>query len=115
MNEPADARRSPRYACHGPIQFRINKWEIKGKIINLCLEGCLIRPTREFGLEEGDEFNLRFQVNGLSFRVRAIVRHVGKNDTIGVEILRLSGRVQAQLRELLEELADAQPQLLKSR
>jgi hypothetical protein len=115
MNEPADARRSPRYACHGPIQFRINHWEIKGKIINLCLEGCLIRPTREIDLEADDEFDLRFEVNRLSFRVRAIVRRVGEDGTLGVEILQLSSRVRAQLRELLDELADARPQLRTSR
>ena len=113
MNESADTRRSPRYACHGPIQFRINHWEIKGRIINLCLEGCLIRPTRELGLEADDEFDLRFKVKGLSFRVRAIVRRVGEDDTLGVEILHLSDRVRTQLRELLDELANAQPQLLK--
>jgi hypothetical protein len=115
MNEPADARRSPRYACHGPIQFRINHWEIKGKIINLCLEGCLIRPAGELGLEPGDEFDLRFKVKGLSFRVRAIVRRAGEDDTLGVEILQLSDRVRTQLRELLDELADTKPQLQKTR
>jgi len=113
MNEPADARRSPRYTCHGPVQFRIRNGEINGKIINLSLDGCLFCPTHELDLEVGDEFDLRFKVSGLSFCARAIVRRVGANNTVGVEIIQLSERVRTQLRELLDELSHGQPQATK--
>jgi hypothetical protein len=109
MTQPADARRSRRYGCYGPIQFRVLNWQITGKLINLSLEGCLIRPSQKVSFAAGDTFELRFEVRGLCFRVRCAVRWVGPDQRLGVEILMMSERGRRQLVELLDELTAAVP------
>ncbi|WP_263366892.1 PilZ domain-containing protein [Edaphobacter bradus] len=105
MTDSAEARRSRRYSCRGPIQFRIHNWQITGKLINLCLEGCLIRPNTELSLAVGDQFDLRFEVNHLTFRAQCVVRWIAQDQRLGVEILMISERGRTQLIDLLEELA----------
>lgn len=100
-----DRRRSPRYACHGPIEFRIHNWYLrKGRILNLCLDGCLIHPREGTGYVIGDQLEMRFEVNRLSFRVHCIVRQQRPSGHLGVEILCLSDRSRTQLRQLIDEL-----------
>jgi hypothetical protein len=106
MNLRVDARKSKRYSCRGPIEFRIqNRYTFTGKILNLSFDGCLIEPSRPTDLVVGDHLDLRFEVNRLSFRVQCTVRHVGRDGNLGVEILLLSDRSRKQLSELIDELA----------
>ena len=108
MNPTTEARRSRRYRCYGPVRFRILTWQITGKLINLSLEGCQIRPTRNLELAAGDEFELRFSVNDLLFHAHCVVRWAGDDHRLGVEILRISERGRVQLLDLLRELAAAE-------
>lgn len=112
---PKDRRRSPRYACHGPIEFRIQNWySRKGRILDLCLDGCLIQPRESSDYVIGDQLEMRFEVNHLSFRVHCIVRQVRPSGHLGVEILCLSDRSRAQLRELIDELSRTRSEPLAS-
>ena len=103
MARRIEARKSPRHPCYGPIDFRVDNWRITGKVINLCLKGCLIRPRQHLVCSIGDTLDLRFEVNGLSFHAHCIVRWVGADHMVGVEMLQLSERGRRQLRELFDQ------------
>lgn len=104
-----ERRKTPRYPCSGPIDFRIQNWHVrKGRILNLCLDGCLIEPHLATGYVIGDQLEMRFEVNRISFRVHCIVRQIRPSGNLGVEILCLSDRSRHQLRALIEELARTQ-------
>lgn len=108
--KPRERRKTPRYSCHGPIDFRIQGWYLRrGRILNLCLDGCLIQPQLATDCIPGDELDLRFEVNHLAFRAQCIVRRVQPSGVIAVELLSLSDRNRRQLGELMEELAALSP------
>lgn len=101
-----DRRRTPRYSCHGPINFRVEGWYLhRGRIRNLCLDGCLLEPMLHTGCVPGEYLDLRFEVNRLPFLAHCIVRRVHPSGALGVEILRLSERGRSQLHQLIGELA----------
>ena len=105
MNRRTEGRKTRRYRCYGPIEFRVQDWyTFTGKILNLSLEGCFIQPDQPTGYTVGERLNLRFKVNHLIFLVQCIVRRVAPDGTLGVEILLLSDRTRRQLKELIEEL-----------
>jgi len=87
---PQDRRRTRRHSLHGPIDFSVRNWYLR------LATGCA----------PGDQLDLRFEVNRLAFRAQCIVRRVSPDGLLGVEILRLSDRNRAQLRDLLAGLAD---------
>ncbi|MBS1820834.1 MAG: PilZ domain-containing protein [Acidobacteria bacterium] len=103
---PEERRRSPRHACRGPADFRVHNWYLRrGRILNLCLDGCLLQPDLSTGYRPGDVLDLRFEIDRLAFRASCIVRRVNPDNTLGVELLQLSGRNHTRLRELLDQLA----------
>jgi hypothetical protein len=110
MNQRIEGRKTRRYSCCGPIEFRVQDWyTFTGKILNLSLEGCFIQPDQPTGYSVGDRLNLRFEVHHLTFLVQCIVRRVAPDGTLGVEILLLSDRTRKQLKDLIEELDSAEP------
>lgn len=101
-----ERRRTPRYACRGPIDFRIQGWYLrKGRILNLCLDGCLIESQSGTDYVVGDRLEMRFEVNRLSFRVNCVVRQTRPAGQLGIEILCLSDRSRRQLQQLIDELS----------
>ena len=105
MPSPSDRRKSRRYPCNGPFDFRIDGWYITtGKIVDLCLNGCLLQPRLQSEVNIDDILDLRFEVNRLTFRASGIVRRISPDGTLGVEILFLSNRLREQLQELIDEL-----------
>src|SRR5437763_1622856 len=110
MAFPSERRRTRRYRCYGPIDFRIRGWSLrKGKILNLCLNGCLIQPRLATDCVAGDVLDLRFEVKQMSFRAQCVVRSVHPSGALGVEILDLSERNRLQLGVLLAELEASIP------
>jgi PilZ domain len=108
MPSPSERRQSRRYPCYGPFDFRIDGWYITtGKIVDLCLNGCLLQPHLQSEVNINDILDLRFEVNRLTFRARCIVRHIAEDGTLGIEILLLSDRTRTQLKQLIEELDSA--------
>jgi PilZ domain len=109
MNQRIEGRKTRRYSCCGPIEFRVQDWyTFTGKILNLSLEGCFIQPDQPTGYSVGDRLNLRFEIHHLTFLVQCIVRRVAPDGTLGVEILLLSDRTRTQLKDLIEELDSAE-------
>jgi len=102
---PDDRRRSARHRVHGPVDFRIENWHLRrGRILNLCLDGCLIEPQYTTDCVPGDTLDLRFEINRVAFRARATVRRVSDSGRLGVEIAQLSSRSLAKLQDLVAEL-----------
>jgi PilZ domain len=105
MSSPPERRKSRRYPCYGPFNFRIDGWYITtGNIVDLCLNGCLLQPRLQSEVNINDILDLRFEVNRLNFRARCIVRRISPDGTLGIEILFLSDRLRNQFQELIEEL-----------
>jgi PilZ domain len=117
MNQRTEGRKTPRYACYGPIEFRVQDWyTFTGKIQNLSLDGCFIQPDQPTGYAVGERLTLRFEVKQLTFLAQGIVRRVAPEGRLGIEILLLSERTRRQLRELIDELgSDESPQPPASR
>ena len=118
MDKQIEGRKTRRYSCYGPIEFRILQdwYPFTGKILNLCLDGCLIKPSQPTDYVVGDRLDLRFEVNRLNFRVQCIVRRLSPDGTLGIEILLLSDRSRKQLNELIQELeSTANPHNSRSR
>jgi hypothetical protein len=107
LREPIkERRRHARHPCHGPIDFRIQGWYLRrGRILNLCLDGCLIESQVGTDCVPGDQIEMRFKVNQLTFLAQCIVRRVQSSGDLGIEILSLSDRSRRQLQELIDELA----------
>ncbi|MEG9437998.1 PilZ domain-containing protein [Edaphobacter sp. HDX4] len=102
----SDRRRAPRYACHGPIDFHIHGWYLRrGRILNLCLDGCLIDPPPGTDYVVGDHLETRFEVNRLSFRAKCVIRQKRSSGQLGIQIVCLSDRSRRQLQQLIEELS----------
>ncbi|MDE1175870.1 MAG: PilZ domain-containing protein [Edaphobacter sp.] len=105
---PRERRRSPRHRAQGPVEFRIENWHLRrGRILNLCLQGCLIEPQHATDCIPGDTLDLRFEIHRLAFRARAIVRSHHPGGRLGVEITELSPRSHVRLQQLIAELAEA--------
>lgn len=111
MKVTKEQRRHPRLKCIGPafVQVSVEKPLISARIVDLSLEGCLIQLTGSSEpIPKGAIVELTFHVNQLPFRVRAQVRAVRPDLSIGFEFPALSARVRRQLGDLIEELAEAQ-------
>lgn len=107
QSDSTERRRSLRHRVHGPVDFRIENWHLRrGRILNLCLDGCLIEPQHATDCVPGDTLDLRFEIQRIAFRARATVRRVSTAGRLGVEIAELSTRNQAQLKELVAELGE---------
>lgn len=101
----SERRRAHRHRIHGPADFRIQNWYLRsGRILNLCLDGCLLEPRLATDCIPGDLLDLRFEINGLSFRASCIVRRVSPDGLLGIELTQLSDRNRAQLQQLIDEL-----------
>jgi hypothetical protein len=110
IHDENDRRRAPRYPCHGPINFQIHGWYLRtGRILNLCLDGCLIDPQLGTGYVVGDHLETRFEINRLSFRAKCVIRQMRPSGELGIEIVSLSDRSRRQLQQLLEELSRSSP------
>jgi hypothetical protein len=105
---PDERRRAHRHRIHGPADFRIQNWYLRsGRILNLCLDGCLLEPRLATDCVPGDLLDLRFEIHGLAFRARSVVRRVSPDGLLGIELIQLSDRSRNQLQLLIEELEPA--------
>lgn len=108
MSSPpsSDRRRAMRHRIHGPIDFSIQNWYLRqGRILNLCLDGCLIQPHLATGCTPGDLLDLRFEIRGTAFRAQCVVRRVSPSGLLGIELIRISERSRDQLQRLIAELS----------
>ena len=104
-----DRRRSPRFSCAGVAKIISLPSEgvyLAGTLRDLSLNGCAIETGS--ALESGSRAEIVVQVSATSFRAIGEVKAPRGACGIGLEFLRLSGRGQDMLVELLRELARQQ-------
>jgi hypothetical protein len=101
----SERRCSARYDVQGSARFGVHQWYLRrGRIHNLCLDGCLIEPRASTSLSPGDSIALHFKINRISFRARAIVSSVDPDGMLAVEIVDLSEDCRKRLLTLLDEV-----------
>jgi c-di-GMP-binding flagellar brake protein YcgR len=106
--EREQKRRHPRMECSGSASLHLldGELELRGRILDLSLEGCLLVLEEPAGLQEGAVVELSFSARQLPFRVVAQVKVKRNTITIGFQFLKISRRGTCQLGELIQELSD---------
>ena len=107
----SERRRTQRADCEGLAvvqKLPAVGTPIPAKIENLSEGGCLIEldvgTVAEAVLALDQHVELSFEVNQLSFRIRATVRSVRSNTKIGFQFCDMSERARGQLQDLIDEL-----------
>ena len=96
---------STGYDVQGSASFGAHPWYLhRGRIHNICLDGCLIEPRASTGLSSGDSIALRFKINRINFRARGTVSRVDPDGKLAVEIVKLSEGSRNRLMALLDEV-----------
>jgi c-di-GMP-binding flagellar brake protein YcgR len=101
--EREQKRRHPRMECSGSASLHLldEELELRGRILDLSLEGCLLVLEEPAGLQEGAVVELSFSARQLPFRVVAQVKVKRNTITIGFQFLKISRRGTCQLGELI--------------
>ena len=110
-------RRSPRYLCEGAAEAMIVTPDaeilLRGSICNISLHGCFIQSHTPARLVLSSAAEVRFKVNGRSYRCAALVRNIQPGVGTAFEFCLLSAamkaRIAALIRELAAEAADPAP------
>jgi hypothetical protein len=106
-----EKRRYPRFECTGTGGVRIASSEPPScaKILDLSVEGCLMKLQQPPSIPMDLMVELTFNVNRLPFRVRALVKVIRSATMIGFQFHQVSKRTQMHLEDLIEELAEPRP------
>jgi hypothetical protein len=102
----ADRRTLPRYAVdteatvvmvnHGP--------SLRGRIVELSLEGCRLRAERFCGLSAPASIELTFKLNGMGLRLGGTMQWADTQQMAGIQFSPMAPRRRDFLVELLSEL-----------
>lgn len=108
-------RRSPRYLCEGTAEAIIVTPEaeilLRGNVCNISLHGCFVQTHTPARLVLESAAEVRFKVNGRTYRCAALVRNIQPGVGAAFEFHRLTaamkGRIAALIRELAEEASNS--------
>jgi hypothetical protein len=108
MKVDKESRRHPRLQCQGTVEVHPSGEVVPcpAKIMDLSVEGCLIKLQNPRSFNKEDLVELAFSVKQLPFRVRGQVKAIRSDTTIGFQFPALSQRVRRQLEDLVEELGE---------
>ena len=81
----------------------VTQRRVPGKILDLSLTGCLVRPDENGLLQEGNVVEISFSIYGYSVRATAAIRHIRSDQCMGIEFRKRSD--DWQLTKLMEKLA----------
>jgi c-di-GMP-binding flagellar brake protein YcgR len=112
-----DKRRNPRFECSGIAAVQVNPLEppYPARIADLSVEGCLIVLDKPKRLTLNIMVELIFNVNHLPFRVRAQVRAVRSDTTVGFQFHQVSQRTCLQIEDLIDELRETAAKRAKAK
>src|SRR5258708_36839423 len=87
MDKRIEGRKTRRYPCYGPIEFRILQdwYPFTGKILNLCPDGCLINPSKPTTYVAGGPPDLPSEATRLTFPVKTRAPRPNAAGTLTVE------------------------------
>jgi len=79
---------------------------LQGRILDLSLGGCRIRTEERFPVGIYTRVETEFRLEGLPFRLGGVIQavHDRERRLVGIRFLDMSGRKQAQLQQLIEEI-----------
>ncbi len=102
-----DKRRHERLKCDGIAEVHLPHagLRIAGRVADLSIAGCFIEAS-SVNLERGTLVEILFKANRFCFRVAGNITAL-RRAGMGIAFLHPSERVQKQICELVQELADA--------
>lgn len=77
-----------------------------GRILDVSMTGCRIRTDERFPSGIYRRVETEFKIDGLPFRLSAVVQSLHDRHTVGIRFLNVSDRKREQLRELMQEIDD---------
>jgi hypothetical protein len=101
-----EQRRDWRYPCDANVSLYdviTRKW-VSGKMVDLSISGCLVRPDEAGLLREGDLVELSFSLHGYSIRTSASIRYVRSDQCMGI-MFRGRNDSNWQIAKLMQKLA----------
>ena len=106
MSANKERRRNRRYRCIAPatVQVSLDDVPCLARIVDLSIGGCLVVLRDPQSLSEDTVVELTFDVDQLPFRLRAQVRAIRSDVSIGCQFLIASPRVQKRLDDLIGDI-----------
>jgi len=106
--KPVDPRRMARYQIDGfaEIHFINLGSTVRGRIVDLSLNGCGIRTDAPFPGGIKTRVEIEFQCEGLLFRLIGVIADIHNPCLVGIRFLDVSSRKKAQLEQLIGEIQD---------
>lgn len=103
-----ERRQCPRFQCGGEAEIRSLASGLcrSGTIVNLSLQGCLVRLGDDPCFRKGEAVEMTFCVRQLPVRIQGLVRQRHLGPGIGVEFTLLAERGKRRLVELIAELEE---------
>lgn len=80
---------------------------MKCQVLNLSLEGCLIRSLERFGAGIQMRVEVSFKVNGIAFRFNGVTRWTDGQNLAGIEFVDVIPRRREALADVLDEVEAA--------
>jgi hypothetical protein len=81
---------------------------LRGRIVDLSVNGCSIRTAEPFPLGIYTRVEAAFRLGGLAFRLAGVIQSVHDHHTVGIRFLDLSDRKRDLILELIDEIAPMQ-------
>jgi PilZ domain len=82
---------------------------LRGRILDLCVNGCRIRTEKQFPLGIYTRVETSFRLEGLPFRLGGVIQTVHDRHTVGIRFLDVSERKRQLLLDLISELPPGSP------
>jgi hypothetical protein len=101
-----DRRQHPRFQCGGEAEIRSLASGLRrsGMIVNLSLQGCLVRLGNDPCFRKDEAVEMTFCVRQLPVRIQGFIRQRQLGPGVGVEFTLLAERGKRRLLELIAEL-----------
>jgi len=102
-----ERRAYPRYTVDEEITliFVNHGMPIKGRMVELSLEGCRVRPYVRFTGKAGRPVEITFRLKGFAFRLNGVLRWSDSDRLLGIDFANMIPRRKAELAEVIQEMA----------
>lgn len=103
-----ELRRDCRYPCAADVELSnlITQTRVPGRMIDLSVSGCLVRPAEADRFRSNDFVELSFTAHQLSIRVTGYVRHLRQDLSMGIEFLARNDDCKRRILRLVSVLAE---------
>lgn len=101
-----DRRAHSRYGVYASAVIYLVKTgsNIQGRVLDLSLSGCRIRTKQRMTVGIFRQVEVEFRLDGLPFRLAAVLQAMHDRQTVGVRFIDMSNRKRDQLEELIRDI-----------